>query len=107
MQNESTEKLKRCMKEAGLGYDFAQNELGMRYYYGDGVRQNYDKAFEWYQKSAEQGDSDAQLKLGFIFYEGEGVRQNELVAKEWFGKSCDNGNQAGCDNYRILNEEGY
>lgn len=35
------------------------------------------------------------------------VRQDKRQAKEWFGKACDNGHQAGCEEYRKLNEEGY
>jgi hypothetical protein len=41
----------------------AQNDLGIRYYNGDSVPQDYAKAVEWYRKAAEQGDADAQAKV--------------------------------------------
>ena len=70
---------------------------------GEGVRQDYSKAAQWFEKAARQGDSVAQFNLGAMYYNGEGVRQNTATAKEFFGTSCDNGNQDGCDKYRFLN----
>lgn len=69
------------------------------YSLGQGVRQDYAKAKEWYEKAALQGNEEAQFSLGVLYEEGAGVRQNKATAKEWFGKACDNGNQKGCDAY--------
>ena len=71
-------------------------------YYDD--KQDYQQAFNWYQKSANQGYATAQYNLGVMYDEGQGVRQNKVTAKEWFGKACDNGEQKGCDNYKLLNQ---
>ncbi|GAB1466468.1 hypothetical protein MASR2M54_19680 [Aliarcobacter cryaerophilus] len=35
-----------------------------------------------------------------------GVIQDKKRAKEYFGKACDGGDQKGCDNYKILNQQG-
>ena len=32
---------------------------------------------------------------------------NKTKAKKFYGKACDLGNNAGCKEYRILNEQGY
>ena len=72
-----------------------------------GVEQDYKKAIEWYEKSAIQGYAKAQYNLGAVYGNGEGVRQDKKRAKEWFGKACDGGDQKGCDNYKILNQQGY
>ena len=72
------------------------------YYNGQGVRQDYTQAVQWYRKAAEQGDAEAQYNLGLMYYKGEGVRQDLALAQEWFGKACQNGNQNGCDNYQRL-----
>ena len=77
----------------------AQVNLGTMYSLGQGVRQDYAKAKEWYEKAALQGNEEAQFSLGVLYEEGAGVRQNKATAKEWFGKACDNGNQKGCDAY--------
>lgn len=36
-----------------------QYSLGVMYDNGEGVEQNYGKAFEWYTKAADQGDENA------------------------------------------------
>ena len=74
---------------------------------GQGVRQDYAQAVQWYRKAAEQGLAEAQYNLGVMYAKGEGVRQNYKIAKEWFGKACDNGLQQGCKAYRVLNQAGY
>lgn len=94
-------------KLANQGHAVAQYNLGVMYDKGYGVRQDYAKAVEWYTKSANQGDAQAQNNLGVMYHNGQGVRQNYRTAKEWFGKACDNGDQKGCDNYKILNLQGY
>ena len=46
-----------CFRElAEQGDSYAQWWLGLCYYDGNGVNQDYSKAVEWYRKSAEQGE---------------------------------------------------
>jgi len=66
--------------------------LGWRYYYGEGVEQNFKEAFKWFKKAAAQGDADAQLHLGFCYMDGEGVAANEKKAAAWFRKAAAQGN---------------
>ena len=58
------------------------------YYYGQGVKQDYIKAVEWYQKAAEQGVAQAQSNLGNRYYNGEGVKQDYHKAVEWYQKAA-------------------
>lgn len=74
---------------------------------GEGVKQDYIKAFEWYEKAAKQGFAMAQFNIGDMYANGQGVKQDKKIAKEWFGKACDGGDQKGCDKYKILNQQGY
>lgn len=90
-------------KSADQGNIYSQNNLGIMYKTGQGVRQDYAKALDLFKKAADQDSADSQFNLGIMYYKGEGVRQNEAIAKEFFGKACDNGDQPGCDNYRELN----
>ena len=94
-------------KSAKQSHVFAQLFLAALYYNGEGVQQDYVQARYWFEKAAEQGDADAQIGLGLIYQNGHGVRQNKRKAKEFFGQACDKGEQAGCDAYRSLNEQGY
>jgi TPR repeat protein len=38
------------------------------YYLGQGVKVDYNKAAQWYEKAAEQGNADAQFYLGGMYY---------------------------------------
>ena len=79
------------MRRAEKGNAEAQFELGTAYYNGDGMEQNYEKAFEWYTKAAEQGMAEAQFKLGICYDNGQGVTQNYKKAVEWFTKAAEQG----------------
>ncbi|MEY0773179.1 tetratricopeptide repeat protein [Escherichia coli] len=85
----------------------AQTLLGMMYYFGDGAKQDYHNAFQWFEKSAKQGNANAQVSLGVKYVTGIGVRQNYYLAKKWFGKACDKGEQDGCDMYKKIKQLGY
>lgn len=92
---------------AEQGDALPQFSLGLMYAEGQGVNQDYHQAVKWYQKAAEQGDAKAQVNLGVMYVKGHGFRQDKSKAKYYLGLACDNGEQIGCDNYRILNEQGY
>jgi hypothetical protein len=61
----------------------AQRFLGLRYYRGRGVKQDYAEALRWYRKAADQGDADAQFSLGFEHYEGRKVAKDNVAALMW------------------------
>ena len=46
----------------------AQFNLGFLYRIGQGVNQDYQKAYHWYLLSAEQGYAEAQFKIGLMHY---------------------------------------
>ena len=69
----------------------AQYNLGVMHYNGDGVPQDYAKAFELFTKSAEQGDARAQNELGWMHRFGLVVPQDYEKAIEWFTKSAEQG----------------
>ena len=94
----------QVQRSAIQGDSTAQFNLGVMYYQGLTVPQDYTKARQWYEKAANQGDADAQFNLGLMYQDSKGVPQNMTIAKEWFGKACDNGDQNGCDAYRNLNQ---
>lgn len=70
----------------------AQNRLGICYYNGLGVPQNYTEAVQWFRKAAEEGLADAQYYLGKCYYDGQGVSQDYNEAIVWYRKAAENGN---------------
>ena len=66
----------------------AQATMGsMKYHEG-----NYNEAFKWFLKSADQGDVISQKYLGLMYYEGNGISQDYEQAYTWFMKSAKQGN---------------
>ncbi|HFA7670055.1 TPA: sel1 repeat family protein [Neisseria gonorrhoeae] len=90
------------LQAAEQGNAAAQFNLGVMYENGQGVRQDYVQAVQWYRKASEQGDAQAQYNLGLMYYDGRGVRQDLALAQEWLGKACQNGDQNSCDNDQRL-----
>ncbi|HFA6506840.1 TPA: sel1 repeat family protein [Neisseria gonorrhoeae] len=86
------------LQAAEQGNAAAQFNLGVMYENGQGVRQDYVQAVQWYRKASEQGDAQAQYNLGLMYYDGRGVRQDLALAQQWLGKACQNGDQNSCDN---------
>lgn len=69
---------------AEQGHAKAQYQLGVMFYYGEGVPQSYDQAAEWYGRAAEGGDADAQFNLGLMYAHGIGVTRDFVAAHVWF-----------------------
>ena len=76
--------LKEWTPLAEGGNSDARYNLGLMYYNGWGVPQDYKEAAKWYRLGAEQGDADAQNNLGVMYDEGEGVPQDDKEAAKWF-----------------------
>jgi uncharacterized protein len=67
----------------------AQYGLGVCYFFGQGVPQDYAKAFEWFHKSAEQNFAQAQSNLGACYAKGKGVAKDEVEAVKWYHKAAE------------------
>ena len=80
----------------------SENLVGYCFYHGDGVAQNKTKAFEWYTKAAEKGNSDAMYNLGYCFEHGNGVALNLATALEWYAKARDAGDERAEERINIV-----
>lgn len=56
MNDEKTQAFKECRKAAEQGDTVAQYSLGLKYYYGEGTRQDYIQAHLWWNLAANAGD---------------------------------------------------
>lgn len=61
--------------------------LGMLYYHGQGVDQDYIKAKEYFELASLQNHPDSFTKLGKLYYYSKGVEQNFLKSKYYFEKA--------------------
>ena len=85
---EGSENAKYLHKLAEAGNMDAQNQLGLLYYDGRGVPQNFKQASVWFRKAAEQGHVGAQVNLGTLYFLGYGVSENNQGALFWFRKAA-------------------
>ena len=76
---------------AEQGVAEAQFNLGLMYYNGQGVRQDYAEAVRWYRKAAEQGVAETQNNLGAMYAIGQGVRQDYAEAVKWYHQAAEQG----------------
>ena len=92
LQNSDYETVLREVKPlAEQGDADAQNFLGTLYETGEGIRQDFTQAAEWYSKSAQQGYAQAQTNLGFLYEKGKGVPQDYSQAIHWIAKAAEQG----------------
>ena len=62
----------------------AQYNLATMYQNGVGVIQNYEKAFEWHLKAAEQGMLGSQVNVGIMYENSIGTKKDISKAMEWY-----------------------
>jgi len=90
------------LKAAEQGDALAQLTLGLKYYKGKGVPQNYKQALLWHTKAAEQGVADAQLILGVMYAKGRGVKRNFKLAYAWESLAAAQGHKLAIKNRDIV-----
>jgi len=83
--------LKDCSPLAKDGNPEAQYYLGLMYYNGQGVPQDYKEAVRWYRLAAEQGNAPAQNDLGARYTYGQGVPRDYKEAVRWYRLAADQG----------------
>lgn len=83
----------------------AEYNLGMLYARGVGVEQNYEKAFELYQKASLKGMAEAQGNLGVLYSKGNGVAQDYKKAFFWFTKAANSGVTSAQTDLALLYDE--
>lgn len=69
----------------------ASLELGSRYYFGNGVEQDYSKAIRYYRRAEIHDDPMAQYSLGVMYTNALGVNQDDNRAFEYYRKSAEQG----------------
>ena len=85
------------------------NAVGVSYYLGQGCQEDNPKAFEYFQKAANLGESIAMYFLGCCYRDGYGTPENHKNALLWFLKSKETGDDDDETNnniHQLCNELG-
>ncbi|PRP87958.1 hypothetical protein PROFUN_02695 [Planoprotostelium fungivorum] len=99
LYKEESEIVKYYQYHAGAGDVNAQTTMGTLHMKGGyNLDQDYAKAFEWYERAAEQGDGAGMGHLGFMYAHGYHVEKNVEKAIELYQKAADKGNPLGQTN---------
>ncbi|MBR4517424.1 MAG: sel1 repeat family protein [Victivallales bacterium] len=78
--------------QADGGSADAQNELGLRYLEGEGVKKNARQAATWLKRAADHNHPDAQYNYAICLEEGTGVPRDKAAALKYYRKAAEQGN---------------
>ena len=94
IRQEQIQKITDIYANALLGNAYCAALLGVHYFNGDILKQDFGQAFRWYRVAAESGSdvsAAAQANLSDCYLRGLGVQQNDQKALEWMQKAADQG----------------
>lgn len=80
----------QVMKPADMR-SYVWYRIGKMHCYGLGTKQDYEKAFQWFLKSSQEGHKFAQYSLANLYYYGNSVEKDLSQAFLWYQKSASQG----------------
>ena len=70
---------------------YVQYRIGKMFCYGLGTEQDYQKVFEWFERSAKQKNKYAQFSLANLYYYGSGIEKDLSQAFLWYQRASSQG----------------
>jgi len=67
-------------------------QLGKKYFNGESVDKDEEKAFSCFRKAADDGHVEAQYILGLVYCSGSGVEKDPMEGLRWVEKAAEKGN---------------
>ncbi len=101
-----------CLEAARHGDPISQFNVAAAYERGreggngGGPDKDLRQAFEWYRRSAEQGNCRAAGKLGNFLADGLGVPRDLALARTWYLKAAEGGNEVAAHNLGAMYANG-
>ncbi len=77
--------------DTGHGIAEAYSNLGVSYYYGNGVKQDYKKAVQYYQKAAAKGHPFGMYNLAVACENGNGTPKDLEKATKYYQMAAEHG----------------
>lgn len=91
---------------AEAGDSFAMVELGMDFFYGRGMPQDYQQGVGWLRQAADAGNAKGMNNLGVMYANGNGVPKDSRQAAMWYHKAADVGYAPAMANLGSMYEKG-
>jgi TPR repeat protein len=91
--------LKEWRPLAEKGSAAAEFNLGLLFYDGRGVAQDFNEAAQWFERSADRGYAKAQYNLGEMYAVGKGVKRDYVQSYKWLSVCATGGNNT-CGEHR-------
>ena len=92
--------------EQTKNFSYSSNYLACMYRDGNGVKQNYQKAIEFYMRAIEKGNSKAMHHLAYMYVRGTGVKQNYKKAIKLYTLAIKKGNSKSMNNLAHMYQSG-
>lgn len=98
------EKSLELLKKSALGgNEYSMHKIGEMFCYAKkGVEKDYEQAFYWFGKAAEQNYAEAQNRLGSMFHNGIGVKQDDEQALIWYRRAAEQGDERAQCNLALM-----
>lgn len=94
-KSEKVDSVAIILEQARKGNAAAQNTVGLWYYTGkDTIKQDYQKALEWWARSAKQDNADAIGNMAICYQLGKGTTKDSLMAVNLYESAIKKGNKA-------------
>ncbi len=87
---------------AAKGDPSAEFEVAARLAEGKGIKQDFEQALDWYQRSAARGFAPAQYRLATLFERGLGTKPDIGRARIWYKRAAELGNVKAMHNLAVL-----
>lgn len=90
----SRDSINAVIQAAEAGDPVALNTVGLWYYNGEYIHQNYENAVKCFTKAASLNNNDAVGNLGMCYQYGNGITGDDAKALKLYERSLRKGNQA-------------
>ena len=87
----NTKKAYDLLNRVAKSNEYAAYNLAKMYYFGDGIKRDYKKSYEWFLVASKKGHRASEYYVGNHHYHGYGRDKNLFEAYQWFKKSADKG----------------
>lgn len=82
---------KNFMYHAEQGNEIAQHWIGLMYFNGDGVTQDYNEAYKWFLKACDGGNDASKTFLAYMYFEGLGTEKDFNKAYNIYFETAEGG----------------